>query len=906
MKITKYLFQSLLVTQFLLFTGVVYTLPEESVSQMEQISQELKVEKLSDSLMKKAYIVINQLACVLSDLATMDQEESATPEEKKARIAHIREIISTRKSITAIANELDNNPTPQQLHTALALLNQIVAHLEGYLKTNFVGYAAFDLDAHRKRLTVIDATTLTETSLANSLSSIETTIKNVQTKVETSGLTLWNRFIRATLVPVVEVVDKYNLHWKALYTTVALSTVAYLWHHLDRSTDGLPKELKVPVTPHALPHNIEEITLSYDPNDTSIKGYLGYLHDKINYIIRKVSGWPVVSSRDTMNDGSVQLPINTFGRIEKALWDAKAGFWTLGALAFEPVRTAIVKTYKEYSKKISDAIVGWYNKAKGGAYYKRYKNQRGADGRIEPRYTFDDIIGLDNAKEILSTIIKYMKDPELYDRAGLTPAKGYLLYGLTRTGKTMLAEALAGEIQKIFGSSKKLPFYVVEARWIAHEGNFDQLIYIAKREAPCVIFIDEIDMLNLHRDEFKDKTVLLSEFLSTLSGCMNADPDKQVIIIAATNRPEKLDKALLKRFAVHIPFEYPSFINRAQFFMQVIEGKGLPLDQFNIKKLAEQTEGSSFETLHKAINNAQFIARDQSRPLTQFDIEASLNTEIHGIIQSNYIELPQNEQQILSVHMAGHAVAYIATEDTGIRMSQVTIRPVKTEVNADSILNECLKTVTLPNILYGKVFTHHKADSLKFLSKNEIERMCMIELAGHVAEKLILGSHHSTTNTCSHYDTTKAFYWARKYQLDGLDEALIEKSTSLQDEITRKAYVFMQQCEAKMHELLASRIELIKLVAEVLQNFGTVGGGEDMEMLLNVYKMLNGRTLEEFVAEETAKQKSAAQASQHDTPKQESVEQERSALKNEFDIDEVTADASAPHEEAPNEDPVIA
>ena len=203
---------------------------------------------------------------------------------------------------------------------------------------------------------------------------------------------------------------------------------------------------------------------------------------------------------------------------------------------------------------------------------------------------------LDHAKQVLGDIVKYINDPESYDRAGLTPAMGYLLFGPTRTGKSMIAEGLAGELQKIKGSSDDFPFFVIEARYIAAEGNFNMIMNIIKNYAPCIIFIDEIDMLPLHRDKNKGKNTVLQEFLSTISGCMNGNnPDKQVIIIAATNRPDKLDPSLRSRLSVHIPFEYPSFIHRAEHLIREVEGKGLPVDQFDIRKLAEQTEGCSFQ-----------------------------------------------------------------------------------------------------------------------------------------------------------------------------------------------------------------------------------------------------------------------------------------------------------------------
>lgn len=894
------------------FTYTINALPEESVSQKPQISQENKSKKLSEKVIKQVYTYINQIACIFGDLATLVQEDAIKIKDKEAKTTLNHEIISTRKTITMIAKDLDNSPTLTQLHTTLTLLKQLIAHLESYLKADFTQYKAFDIEENRTRLVVIDPATLTEESLLSNLTEAENKLKTIQKKADDTGLYWYNHFYRNFVDrPIIRPCEKYNLHWKGLYTVAAIASAAYVWYKFSDSTAGcevieksfahetisnlslMEKICAIPGNIVAMPGKIIDTCKHYSNwNNT---------HAKINGTIRNWMGWSPqgqISARELQlinkisehdsNFAREQLgvngPIKLFGRIEKAALDIVAGHWYLGsALLWQPFREGIAETYKEYSGKLKNKALGLHNWLKGGAYYQRHKNKKGTFGRIDPRYVFDDIIGLEHAKEILGNIVKYMKDPESYDRAGLAPAKGYLLYGPTRTGKTMLAEALAGEIQKVLGySSEKFPFFVIESRWISKEGSFDFVMRIIKEQAPCVIFIDEIDMLNLHRDKFQDKTEknLLGEFLSTLSGCMSADPDKQVIILAATNRKQHLDESLQSRFGEKVPFEYPSFINRAQYFAHALEGKGLPIEQFDLRKLAEQTEGRSFEDLHKVINDAQFTTRDQGRPITQADIEKSLNTKLHGIIYQNYIELPEDDQHILAVHMAGHAIAYTVTEDTGIRMSQVTIRPVRTgKIEKDSVLAECLKDAELPNIMYGHVFTHHKADSLKFISQTDIERLCMIELAGHIAEKLIFGSHHNAKNTCSHHDTTKAFYWARKYQLNGLDEQLIAKSTSMQDEVTRKAYVFMQACEDKMRALLETRIELIKLVAEALKGFGTIGG-EDMQSLIDLHKMLNGKTIEEFVKE--MQESSAKEAADEKESSEIS-----STVRNELGIDEI-------------------
>jgi ATP-dependent Zn protease len=888
--------------------------------------------KLTEAQFKDGDDLFNLIECILSDLATFIQEDAVTIDDKTKKEAVKQAIISTLKAIFRERKMLHNTPTIGQLQKAVTLLEQLIAHLGSYLDNDITAYQAFDIDAYRVRSVAHEDAMCSPISIQTSLEAVKQKLTKTKKQAENTGLTLVNHLYRNTLDRfVIQPCDKYNLHWKALYVTAAVAGVAYLWYKLNKSTDGLTADLKGE-------GDNSPYTTSYKPEtDSYLMGLVHRAHDWGNYQVRYWMGWTPegpTTPREVMLQNALEKEIVTlkeqgtiafnnydtvaaekiatriqalsdaiklhrpttlFGDIEKATFDALQGHWYLGtALLWQPFRDSLFETTSKYAAKVKKFFVGIHNRLKGGAYYQRYKNKKGTLGRIEPRYTFDDIIGLEHAKEKLGSIINYMENPEGYDRAGLAPAKGYLLIGPARTGKTMLAEAVAGELKRVLGDKKDLPFFPIEARWIASEGNFDTLLRIAREFAPCVIFIDEIDMLNLHREKYKEKTVLLSEFLSTLSGCMNTDPDKQVIIIAATNSPENLDKSLLERFAQHIAFDYPSFLNRAEFFISALEGKGLPIDQFDIRKLSDQTEGCSFEKLHRIINHAQFTTRQQGRAITQQDIERSLDTELHNIIYQDHKDLSEDDMHTLAVHMAGHALAYTLIESNGLKLSQVTIRPVSTKAKDTTVLSQCLQGIVLPHILYGHIFTHHVRDSLKFISRAEMERLCMVELAGHVAESLLIGSHCIAEHTCSNYDKSKAFYWARKYHLNGLDEKLIEKSQLIQDELTKNAYTFMQECEDKVRELLQPRLELIKLVAEGLKKFETLGHDE-MKAFVEIHTMLNGRTIEEFV-KDMEEEQAALDTEQATEPKAEDAQTDnniiRAAVREELGIEEIIPEAA--------------
>ncbi len=915
-RITILLFSTLLVFS----SHSVRALDEASLSQMLQELQVENPEKLPDKMFKAALDFMNRIICAFTDLASLIQEDAIKTKDKEAKTALLKEFIEIQKVLSRISKQLIQSPTRSQLHQTLKQLEAIVQHLQKALASDITKYTAFSFDEVLPHFENVDPelvkrskpieekVEIDEEELAKQLEEAEKDFQKIAKTAENAGLHYYNHLYRNTIDKfIIAPCDKYNLHWKALYTSAALTGGAYLWYKLNTSTNGLPGELK---------GNDEAATSSYNEGDYSFKAILGRIHDSINYHVRNILGWKPVTEFNTreleqnqailaaqqylqeadasdavdaaqaiLNHVPKQRPTTLFGRMENETFNAITGHWYLGAtLLWEPFREALTTKYAEISDSISTKGRTLHNWLKGGAYYQRFKQSK-KSFRIEPRFTFDDIIGLDHAKQVLGDIVKYIQDPESYDRAGLTPAMGYLLFGPTRTGKSMIAEGLAGELQKIKGNSDDFPFFVIEARYIAAEGNFNMIMNIIKNYAPCIIFIDEIDMLPLHRDKNKGKNTVLQEFLSTISGCMTTNnPDKQVIIIAATNRPEKLDPSLRSRLSVHIPFEYPSFIHRAENLIREIEGKGLPIDQFDIRKLAEQTEGASFQKLHEIVNNAQFITREQGRPITQADIEKSLNTEMRNIIYHDYANLSDEDQQTLAVHMAGHALGYMLIESKAAQLSQVTIRPVKTKIEDDSIWADCFTDHELPNIQYGHVFTHHSGDSLKFTSKKELKRLCMIELAGRVAEDIMLGSQHTTKDTCSCHDATKAFYWARKYHLNGLDEQLLQNSKALQDRVIEQAYEFMYACEEEVRQLLEPRKELIEFVAEGLKKFEILGT-EEVQALVDLHTMMDGRSVDEFLKELQGN----SDKDQPDENYQEAKEL-KNAVKDELGIDEVVAE----------------
>jgi hypothetical protein len=422
----------------------------------------------------------------------------------------------------------------------------------------------------------------------------------------------------------------------------------------------------------------------------------------------------------------------------------------------------------------------------------------------------------------------------------------------------MIAEALAGELKRAYGGTENdFPFYSINSHYLSDKHYFEMWLEYFKTKAPCIMFIDEIDLLNLTRTKGQ-QNALLSEFLAAISGCMNNAPDKKVILIVATNNPDDLDPALLARLPERIPFDYPSFMNRAEYMVRELEGKGLPLDQFDIKKLADQTDGCSYEQLHKVVNKAQFTARETGKPVTQLDIEQCINTELRHIIYHDYKTLSEDELNILSLHMVGHAMAYKLIESKSEQLSQVTIRPVKNRIK-NSIKSGTHFDQDCHAIKYGHIFTNISGDSLKFLSKNDMKRKCMIELAGGVVETIVLENCFLSKQSCSEHDRTEALNWAKRYFLNGMDENTLANSKALQNKIAELSFNFVEECEKEVKALFEPHKDLIIFMADVLKKIETLNS-EDITEMMNIHKNLNGRTLEEYFQDLMQKQQMAAQA----------------------------------------------
>ena len=273
---------------------------------------------------------------------------------------------------------------------------------------------------------------------------------------------------------------------------------------------------------------------------------------------------------------------------------------------------------------------------------------------IKPKTTFTDVAGLDEVKEELFEVVDFMKYPDKYIKMGAKIPKGILFYGSPGTGKTLLASAIAGETDSSFfnvtGSEFVEKYVGVGAKRVR------TLFEKARKEAPSIIFIDEIDAIGArrHSESNNEKDQTLNQLLVEMDGF---NKDDNIIIVGATNRLDLLDEALLRpgRFDRHIRINSPNYNSRYEILKVHTKNKPLHKD-VDLKLLARKTHGFNGAHLANIANEAAIYAvRNNKNEITTYHFDKALERVIAGIEQKNSV-LIEKEKRIVAYHEAGHAI----------------------------------------------------------------------------------------------------------------------------------------------------------------------------------------------------------------------------------------------------------
>ena len=332
---------------------------------------------------------------------------------------------------------------------------------------------------------------------------------------------------------------------------------------------------------------------------------------------------------------------------------------------------------------------------------------------------FKDVAGEEEAKELLQEIVDFLHNPEKYREIGAKMPKGALLVGPPGTGKTMLAKAVAGEADVPFFSISGSEF--VEMFVGMGAAKVRDLFKQANEKAPCIVFIDEIDAVGKKRESGQiggndEREQTLNQLLSEMDGF---DGSKGVVILAATNRPESLDPALLRpgRFDRRIPVELPDLKGR-EGILKVHAAKIKIADNVDFNAIARTAAGASGAELANIVNEAALRAvRDGRKFATQTDLMESVEVVIAGYQKKNRI-LSTKEKLIVSYHEVGHAL---------VAALQTNSAPVQ-------------KITIIPRTSGALGFTMQVDEGEKYLmTKEELENKIATFTGGRVAEELVFG-----------------------------------------------------------------------------------------------------------------------------------------------------------------------
>ena len=338
----------------------------------------------------------------------------------------------------------------------------------------------------------------------------------------------------------------------------------------------------------------------------------------------------------------------------------------------------------------------------------------------ETGITFKDVAGEDEAKESISELVDFLHNPGKYQKIGAKLPKGALLVGPPGTGKTLLAKAVAGEAHVPFFSITGSDF--VEMFVGVGASRVRDLFKQAQSQAPCIVFIDEIDAIGKSRDAQygggnDEREQTLNQLLSEMDGF---DTSKGVVIIAATNRPEVLDKALLRpgRFDRRIIVDKPDLKGRVEILK--VHAKNVLLDDsVNLEEIGLATSGAVGSDLANIINEAAIMAVKKNRTLvTQDDLMESVEVGIAGKEKKDRI-LSEKEKKIVAYHETGHALI-TALEKNAEPVQKITI---------------------VPRTMGSLGYVMQVPEEEKYLmSEEELKARLVTLFGGRAAEELVFGS----------------------------------------------------------------------------------------------------------------------------------------------------------------------
>jgi len=427
------------------------------------------------------------------------------------------------------------------------------------------------------------------------------------------------------------------------------------------------------------------------------------------------------------------------------------------------------------------------------------------DTERKTKVTFDNIAGLDEEKEELKELVEFLKKPKKFADMGAKIPKGVLLYGKPGTGKTLIAKAIAGEADVPFISMSGSEFIEMFAGLGA--SRVRKLFDKARKLSPCIVFIDEIDAIGSRRTSNSgaeaENNQTLNQLLVEMDGFSS---EETIIILAATNRPEMLDKALLRpgRFDRQITIPAPDLRGREEILKIHSKDKKLAED-VSLYSIAEDTAGFTGAELANILNEAAIIAtKKEHDAITNADLDEAVKKVTVGLEKTSR-KISEKDKKLTAYHEAGHAI-----------VSQFL--PTQTAVKEVSII---------PRGMAGG-YTMYKSDEDKYyISKTEMEEKLIALLGGRAAEKLILNDISTGASNDIEVATQIAKDMVTKYGMSDVigpislkdNEGQLEYQMfgdDMQDEIGKEVKKLIDIAYKDAQEILKQNVETLHAIAAEL------------------------------------------------------------------------------------------
>jgi cell division protease FtsH len=413
-------------------------------------------------------------------------------------------------------------------------------------------------------------------------------------------------------------------------------------------------------------------------------------------------------------------------------------------------------------------------------------------------------------------IISFMQNPHKYAYAGMNITKSLLLVGPSGSGKSFAAEAFSGSISEVLaeqGNFEKASFLRVDPMdFFTSDHPLQEKIKEAQAHAPCILFIDEIHLLG-HGLQTHTNSALLSEFLTELDTLnLQNDPDNQIFLVAATNRPDMLDQALLRpgRFET-VHFKLPDFVQRKNMLVQLAKKNRLRSEKVDFETLSALTEGASFSMISEMFKRAEFLAKHRAQPIAYTHFYQALNEVVRKIDMN--MTLGDAQKKVIAAHQSGKTLAHLLLE-THKKVESVTLYAPFQSITEKFDIASKMERDDIDKQYQsepGMLFTYTDNDAFAPIGANAAQTECKILLAGSIAQNLLLGNTYNYKLD----EQRQAYDIALKSVSSGINIESLAKEQ--QNRLKQSAYTMLANAEEEAKQLLNNHKEQLATLSQALQ-----------------------------------------------------------------------------------------